>query len=150
MDVVADAYLGVVNSQQLVQDTRARMHWLLDVIGSGTVLDIGCSQGILALLLARRGDTQVTGIDVLDAAIANANMRLRTEPQMVQKSVTFTQVDFLNDDITAYQGCFDTVVVGQVLEHISDPNAFLTRAASCLGAPRADCSHSALRRMGSR
>lgn len=132
MDVVADAYCRTIKSPQLVKDTRERIDWFLQAIGPGTVLDIGCSQGILALLAGRRGDTEVTGVDILDAAIEDASRRLAEEPEAVQQAVSFVQVDFLTDDITAYQGRFDTVVIGQVLEHLSDPATFVARAVSCL------------------
>lgn len=132
MDVVADAYFGKTRSKQLEKDTRERIDWLVKAIAPGSVLDIGCSQGVLAILLARRGDTEVTGIDCLDVAVADAERRLADEPQMVRRAVRFAEVDFLEDEIAAYQGCFDTVVIGQVLEHVSDPAAFVARAVSCM------------------
>lgn len=132
MDVVADAYFGKTRSKQLEKDTRERIDWLVKAIAPGSVLDIGCSQGVLAILLARRGDTEVTGIDCLDVAVADAERRLADEPQMVRRAVRFAEVDFLEDEIAVYQGCFDTVVIGQVLEHVSDPAAFVARAVSCM------------------
>jgi glycosyltransferase involved in cell wall biosynthesis/SAM-dependent methyltransferase len=132
MDVVADAYFGTVGSQQLIQDTRERIDWFLHQIGPGAVLDIGCSQGILAILLARRGGADVTGVDILDAAVVDAKRRLGEEPETVQQAVRFAQIDFLTADISAFKGRFDTVVIGQVLEHLGDPAAFVARAVSCL------------------
>jgi glycosyltransferase involved in cell wall biosynthesis/SAM-dependent methyltransferase len=132
MDVVADAYLGNINSQQLVNDTRERIDWLQDIVGSGKILDIGCSQGILAVLLARRGNTSVTGIDILNEAIVDARNRLALEPSEVQNAVEFHCLDFLEEDISSLKGKFDTVVIGQVLEHVGDPTDFVRRAIQCL------------------
>jgi glycosyltransferase involved in cell wall biosynthesis/SAM-dependent methyltransferase len=103
---------------------RARIDWLVEQ-ARGRVLDIGCSQGLVPILLARRGHT-VVGIDVEEQAIAFARARVADEPPEVRARVTL-----LCGDARTWQpdgGTFDSVVLGEVLEHLEDPASLVAAA----------------------
>lgn len=75
------------------------------------VLDLGCRTGALTQYYAEGND--VVGVDVDDAALAEARRRLAIETVWadVEESLPF-------DD-----GSFDVVVAGELLEHLADPAA---------------------------
>jgi spore maturation protein CgeB/SAM-dependent methyltransferase len=88
------------------------------------VLDVGCSQGIASILLGREGYS-VVGIDTSSAAIEFANTDLAKEAEEVRARVTFLEADLFSfDDVAS----FDTVILGEVIEHMMDPQACLQRA----------------------
>ena len=77
------------------------------------MLDVGCSEGILEVLLARRG-IAVTGIDIDPGAIDFARRLLAKESEEVRERVKFVQGDFIGTRPVI--GLFDTVVMGELLE----------------------------------
>ncbi|MNW25475.1 Ubiquinone biosynthesis O-methyltransferase [compost metagenome] len=124
-DQVNLRYYGLVNSEQSHEATRQRVHWICKRVVGNTVLDIGCSQGITSILLAREG-FQVTGIDIEDTSIKYAKSELMKESLLVQKKARF-----LLKDITMLQpkeGTYDTVIMGEILEHFSQPSKLLSAA----------------------
>ena len=68
-DRIAAAYLGSWGSLLTQQRARARIDWMAGSAKGPRILDIGCSEGILAVLLARAGH-DVVGVDIEPAAIA--------------------------------------------------------------------------------
>ncbi len=54
-DNIAQAYLGQWGGKDTVEKSRARLHWMASCVIGGRVLDVGCSEGMLAILLAREG-----------------------------------------------------------------------------------------------
>ena len=128
-DRIATAYLGQWGTPGTQQRARARVDWMAASVQGPRVLDIGCSEGILALLLARAGH-QVLGIDIEPAAIAAARDLLGAEAAPVRARVELRLADALSAELGA--GGFDTVVLGEVLEHLEDPSKMLARAADLL------------------
>ena len=127
-DRVAEAYYGLMG-QQFMRETQARIHWICRHIQGKNVLDVGCSQGIVPILLAREG-FQAIGIDSSPKAIDEATKYLENEPKQVRKHVSFVNADFLSwnhDHVKA-----DTVVMSEVLEHLTRPESFLETAARIL------------------
>jgi 2-polyprenyl-6-hydroxyphenyl methylase/3-demethylubiquinone-9 3-methyltransferase len=93
------------------------------------VLDIGCSQGINAILLGREGK-KVDGIDISHESVEYAKTELGKEHPSVQASVSFKVSNFMTDqDIDTN---YDTILLTEVLEHISDPDSFLRKTVSHL------------------
>ncbi|ODU66948.1 MAG: hypothetical protein ABT16_00245 [Rhodanobacter sp. SCN 65-17] len=88
------------------------------------VLDIGCSQGITSILLAREG-MQVTGIDIFKPVIDYAVGELAKEVDSVASRVEFrcTELASLSTER------FDTVIMGEVIEHQTNPGRFVAQAA---------------------
>jgi 2-polyprenyl-3-methyl-5-hydroxy-6-metoxy-1,4-benzoquinol methylase len=107
----------------------SRIDWMAAGVQGPRVLDVGCGEGVLAVLLARAGH-QVVGVDVEPAAIAAAQRLLGDEPVLVRARVELRVADALTADLGA--GAFDTVVLGQIVEHLEDPAAMLERAFAWL------------------
>ncbi len=125
-DYIAQAYLGQWGSAQTIERARNRIHWLGRHVTGTRVLEVGCSEGILALLLAREG-FEVTGVDVNGEAIAFASNLLEKEREEVRQRVRFVCANITLLDPP--QDRFDCVLIGEVLEHVVNPPAFL---AKCL------------------
>ncbi|MGG4491629.1 methyltransferase domain-containing protein [Metabacillus idriensis] len=128
IDRVNEAYYGALGTD-FSKKTRERINWIVTHVTGSKVLDIGCSQGINAILLGREGK-KVDGIDISHESIEYANTELGKEHPSVQASVSFKVSNFMTDhDI---ENDYDTILLTEVLEHISDPDSFLKKTASHL------------------
>ena len=97
---------------------------LLALVGSGArVLDVGCSSGYLARPLVERGCT-VIGIEQ-DRGAANA-------ARDVCEDVLVGDVETL--ELPFAPGSFDVVLCGDLIEHLREPERFLTRMRPFLRA----------------
>ncbi|MEO3802965.1 methyltransferase domain-containing protein [Nonomuraea sp. B1E8] len=142
-DRVHFAYNGIDVDPETQELTRNRLHWLLDRLPSGRIIDLGCSQGTLTILAARRGD-HVVGVDIEEEAVAFA-AGLAAEPPVDTASGatgdttgdtasgatggTAGRLAFVRGDgerLAFPDGCFDAAVAGELLEHVADPRAVLT------------------------
>lgn len=95
----------------------------------GKILDLGCNRGIVSILMARKGYT-VTGLDFLDSHIKKA-IKLRDK----ESSEIAGQLEFIVGEAEAtgmLSNQFDTVVIGQLLEHVGDPRLVLKEAKRVL------------------
>ena len=104
---------------------RRRIDWMAGQTQGQRVLDVGCNEGILEILLARRG-FDVTGVDIDATALEFARHLLANEPEEVGARVRLIHGD-LAQTVLAVDP-FDTVVIGEVLEHLEDPAALLDRS----------------------
>jgi glycosyltransferase involved in cell wall biosynthesis/SAM-dependent methyltransferase len=123
-DRITQAYLGELGTR-FMENTRRRIHWICGQVRGRRVLDIGCSQGIICILLAREG-REVTGIDRDPKAIAEARDYLAAEPPEVRDRIRFIEGDAADMPV---EEPFDTVILGEILEHLEDP-AWLIDAAA--------------------
>lgn len=124
-DRVNEVYYGCLYSESFQQALRQRIYWMCEQGLSDRVLDVGCSQGIVSILLAREGAT-VVGVDVDSAAIQYAEQELLKEPPAVQQRVSFVCADVV-DLPPEWNGTFTSAIMGQVLEHVVSPNRVLKR-----------------------
>ncbi|MBU2357617.1 MAG: class I SAM-dependent methyltransferase [Alphaproteobacteria bacterium] len=127
-DRISDAYYGAMGDA-FARKVRQRVHWIAEQVQGHAVLDIGCSQGIGCILLGREGHA-VEGVDIDAGAIARADEYLSQEPESVRGNVTFRNADFMGADFDGRQ--FSTIVMGEVLEHLVRPQAFISRAHDLL------------------
>lgn len=123
-DRVAEAYFGTLGPD-LRRATQKRLHWVCEQVQGQTVLDIGCSQAITAILLAREG-LSVTAIDIDPRTITDAQNLITAEPQHVMRNVALVNDDFLTHDFGPQR--FETVLLAEVLEHLVNPTRFVERA----------------------
>ena len=120
-DRISEVYAGEIWSSRLQQRARDRVDWLVGC-ARGSVLDVGCSQGIATLLCARRG-LPALGVDVEADRIACAEADLASEPAEVRARARFRVADAADLDPDVER--FDTVLVGEVLEHLDEPGRLL-------------------------
>jgi spore maturation protein CgeB/SAM-dependent methyltransferase len=122
-DKVAEAYLGQWGTTETIEKTRARVHWITSQVKGERVLDLGTSEGITAILLAREG-FHVTGIDINSDAIAYAQTLLEKEDKITQSRVRFNCKNIY--EIEKLKS-FDTIIVGEVIEHICNIENFISK-----------------------
>lgn len=120
-DRVNERYYGEINSEESHEATRTRVHWMCREATGKRILDVGCSQGVTSILLAREG-FRVTGIDLEEESIQYARAELEKESRPVRNNVDFRLLD-----ITQWKArtTFDTVLLGEVLEHFAHPETLL-------------------------
>ena len=128
-DKVAQVYLGLLDWGATGDVLRRRIDWMADEARGPRVLDVGCSESILELLLARRG-LDVTGVDVNSDALDFARELLAEEPDEARARARLIHGDFI--EARPVTGLFDTVVLGEILEHLHDPGALLDRSLEYL------------------
>ena len=92
-------------------------------------LDVGCGDGEIARAMALCGATDVTGMDIVERCIRQAQIRAR-------EAGLGTRCRFLVQDILAYHPSkpYDVVLSTEALEHIAEPGQFL-KSLSSLVAP---------------
>ncbi len=140
VDRISELYNGSVGTSEASEIARERIHWMCSRARGDRVIDIGCSQGIGAILLAREGFS-VTGLDSHPDAIAFATEATARETQAVAARLTWIKqdiYDFSANPLLATPQLatplFDTVILGEVIEHQALPERFL-RAARRLLVP---------------
>ena len=104
---------------------RQRIDWMVDQARGPRILDVGCSEGVLEILLARKG-FNVTGVDINAEALAFARDLLAREPEEVRSRVRFVHGDLAQARLLDDR--FDTLVMGEILEHLEDPQELLDRS----------------------
>ena len=115
--------LTEVGPEYAIKDDPDSSHAMLleyfDQAVPGSVLDLGCSGGLLAQGMSKRGCT-VTGVD----AIEISGVRDRVEQ--------FYVADLSQGLPQELNGTFDYVVMGDLIEHLANPTALLQDARAHL------------------
>lgn len=126
-DKIYDAYYSEKNTL-FKQKVKERVHWICSHATGQYILDIGCSQGISSIILGREGKN-VLGIDISENAINDAKTYLELEEKETQELVEFRKGNFMLEE---FDRKFDTVILGEVLEHITDITSFFNKAITLL------------------
>jgi ubiquinone/menaquinone biosynthesis C-methylase UbiE len=92
--------------------------WTLGVDPGDRVVDVGCGEGGLALLLAQTG-LHVTGVEPA------AYLRERFNSNLAAVDPNSRSVDGLADELPFADGELSAIVMTEVLEHVPDPKAAL-------------------------
>lgn len=122
-DRINEAYYDAMGAD-FGRRTRDRINWMCAQAKGETALDVGCSQGITSILLAREG-MRVTGIDIFEPAVSYANSERNKELASVRTRLTFICTDLAD----VRDQSFDTVILGEVVEHQTNPKKFISQAA---------------------
>jgi 2-polyprenyl-3-methyl-5-hydroxy-6-metoxy-1,4-benzoquinol methylase len=128
LDRITEAYFGELG-ETFADKVRNRIHWICENAVGENILDVGCSQGITSILLGREGKN-VIGIDLLEESIQYANNLLSTEEEITKKYVQFKAANFI--DFAQEKQTFDSIIFGEILEHITDPKRFIKMALNML------------------
>lgn len=128
LDRITEAYNSELG-EAFAEKVRSRIHWICESATGEDVLDVGASQGITSILLGREGKN-VLGIDLLEDSIAYANEKLNNEEVYTQENVVFKHANFMTENFG--DNCYDSIILGEVLEHITEPERFIEKAISLL------------------
>ncbi len=120
-DRIFEAYNDAMG-KDFGKETRDRIHWICNQAKGEHILDIGCSQGVACILLGREGK-QVLGIDIDPRSIEYANNVLLQDYYNIKENVTFLCADFMKYDFQGKK--FDSVILTEVLEHLTDPKRLI-------------------------
>ncbi|MCI5065046.1 glycosyltransferase [bacterium] len=129
-DYVLQVYRGEKFAPHVQRVLRDRIHWLCSQARGERILDVGCSQGITSLLLAEVGK-EVTGIDPDIQAIEVAQQERRELPPEVQEHLHFLHTT-LEEFVRLEPKKFNSIIIGEVLEHLTDPTLFISQATDLL------------------
>ena len=107
--------------------TQIDMHFGVDAkalkpLAEMTALDVGCGAGLLAEPLARMG-AAVTGVDAAPENIAAAKAHAAGQG---------LSIDYRACEVAAITGAFDLITAMEVVEHVTDPAAFIAALAARL------------------
>jgi cyclopropane fatty-acyl-phospholipid synthase-like methyltransferase len=132
-DRITEAYYGLLpNARGAFRErTRHRVHWICSQVKGDSILDIGCSQGLMSILLAREGK-RCLGLDVNEKSIGQALEYLQAEPYQVRSNVAFFCADAVTHEYAKQK--FDTILLAEVLEHLIHPSRLLDCAAGLLNS----------------
>ena len=130
VDRIAHAYYGDLTHPSTLR-CRRRIHWMCEQVIGQRVLDIGCSEGIVGLILAREGFSY-TGVDLEDGALAYARQEAAKESDLVRSRLRYEIADATA--LPFDDNSFDTVLIGEVLEHLTHPKRVLLEARRVLAA----------------
>jgi 2-polyprenyl-3-methyl-5-hydroxy-6-metoxy-1,4-benzoquinol methylase len=105
-----------------IHKLQQRLGGRLPIVENLTYCDVGCGEGGMALALATLGARHVTGIDVTPRSIATA----AANSERMQLNA---RVQFICADIHRWvpPSTFDVVLSHEALEHIQEPERFLSR-----------------------
>ncbi len=97
---------------------------LLGAAGPGSILDVGCGEGVLVHRWAQRlGHARVVGIDLQEDSI-QAGWALRQAPNLEYRVMKAENLPFAD-------GEFELASAIEVLEHVPDPEHTLAEMARC-------------------
>ncbi|MFD1451545.1 methyltransferase domain-containing protein [Oceanobacillus sojae] len=128
LDRVTEAYYDQIGLS-FGEKVRNRIHWVCEQAKGESILDVGCSQGITSILLGRESK-KVLGIDLLQESIDYANEMLDDEAEVTKQYVEFRTANFIDYDFEDQK--FDSIIFGEILEHITDPERFIKKATNLL------------------
>jgi 2-polyprenyl-3-methyl-5-hydroxy-6-metoxy-1,4-benzoquinol methylase len=108
--------------KRLMAGFHATLDELSELAAPGSILDVGCGEGVLTVEWADRlGDGRVVGIDLDDPKL-RAEWEKRSRPNLEFRAEEATSLSFDDDS-------FDMACAIEVLEHVPDPEATLAEMA---------------------
>jgi 2-polyprenyl-3-methyl-5-hydroxy-6-metoxy-1,4-benzoquinol methylase len=108
--------------KRLMAGFHATLDELSELAAPGSILDVGCGEGVLTVEWADRlGDGRVVGIDLDDPKL-RAEWEKRSRPNLEFRAEEATSLSFDDDS-------FDMACATEVLEHVPDPESTLAEMA---------------------
>ncbi len=111
---------GALGRALVRREIRVGAAGALGAMAGGRLLDVGCGDGELAALLARRGGWRASGVEPSEAACERARSRGGEA-----RAGTLA-------DVAVEPGAYDAVLFNHSLEHIADPVGALEAARAAL------------------
>lgn len=111
--------------RRLMASFEGALDELMDRAGPGSLLDVGCGEGVLVHRWARRlgEEVRVVGIDLREESI-QAGWAQRTAPNLEYRVMAAENLPFAENE-------FDLASAIEVLEHVPDPERTLGEMARC-------------------
>ncbi len=122
-DRILDAYNGELG-EEFKKATKQRIEWICSNVRSNKILDIGCSQGLVPVLLAKKCK-QVVGVDKDAIAITQARKFISEKNSEIKNLIELKQCDYLKLSLDEK---FDCILMTEVLEHLRSPKSFVKKA----------------------
>lgn len=126
LDKINQAFKGELG-KGIETKTRNRIYWMINNVKGKNILDIGCSQGITSILLGREGK-KVIGVDALSKSIEIAKSELENEEVSTKENVKFINRDIINSEDLYIENGYETIILGEILEHFADGGSLLEKA----------------------
>src|SRR5690625_1292160 len=114
--------------EQTEAKLKDHMHWMLEASKGETVLDVGCTDGLLSVMLAREGK-HVVGMDVEGRGIEAARKRAAKEEVPVKKHLEFIHDHFAS---FTFDRKFDVIIFNDFFKEVRDRERYIEKAISCL------------------
>jgi 2-polyprenyl-3-methyl-5-hydroxy-6-metoxy-1,4-benzoquinol methylase len=112
--------------RRLMDAFESNLDELLDRARPGSLLDVGCGEGVLVERWARRlGDARIVGIDLEEESI-QAAWSERQAGNLEYRTIHAENLPFATNE-------FDLASAIEVLEHVPDPEHTLAEMARCAG-----------------
>lgn len=127
-DRITEAYYDEMG-QELGREARQRIHWICEQAKGEKILDVGCSQGIASILLGREGK-HALGMDISPDSIDYANRMLESESINTRQYIEFKTGNFIDYNFEGQ--VFESIIMGNVIEHITDSERFMEKVMSLL------------------
>jgi 2-polyprenyl-3-methyl-5-hydroxy-6-metoxy-1,4-benzoquinol methylase len=126
--VTGNTYDKYGSSNPVVRRLMARFEGDLDELfeaaAPGSLLDVGCGEGVLVHRWAQRmGEGRVVGVDLEEESI-QAGWAQRQAPNLEYRVLEAAQLPFADDE-------FDLASAIEVLEHLPEPERTLAEMARC-------------------
>lgn len=113
------------SDNQLNRKLHEKANWIKQNVYGNDVLNVGFSQGVIPILLAREGKT-VLGIKASIAEIKATEKKMMREEKELQRYITLIKDDFF---LREFDKQFETIILNEVIANVTNIHDFLKKVA---------------------